>query len=60
VITSPNGTLLPAAAGNILRATTGIAATAVRYGQISAYGKTAQINGVDPATIAYFYNCSAR
>ena len=25
-------------------------------GQISACGKTAQINGVDPATIAYFYN----
>jgi len=55
VITTGNGTPLPPAAGDTLRAAHGVTAMAVRSGQISAYGKTEQINGIDPSTITRFY-----
>ena len=56
VITTTNGTQLPTAVGDTLRTTTGITATAIRWGQIRAFGKTEQINGIDPATAAHLYN----
>ena len=56
VITTTNGTLLPTAVGDTVRTTAGIAATAVRYGQIRAFGKTEEINGIDPSTAARLYN----
>jgi putative ABC transport system permease protein len=56
VIRTTNGTPLPTAVGDTLRSATGITATAFRYGQIRAFGKTQQINGIDPATVAHFYN----
>jgi putative ABC transport system permease protein len=55
VIGTTNGTPLPVAVGDTLR-TAGITATAVRVGQIRAFGKTEQISGIDPATAAHFYN----
>ena len=55
VINSSSG-LLPPAVGDALRAAPGIEATAARQGEISAYGKTQQMNGVDPSAIAHFYN----
>jgi putative ABC transport system permease protein len=56
VIGTTNGTPLPVAVGDTLRTTAGITATAVRSGQIRAFGKTEQISGIDPATAAHFYN----
>jgi putative ABC transport system permease protein len=56
VIGTTNGTPLPLAVGDSLRTTVGITATAVRFGQIRAFGKTEQISGIDPATVAHFYN----
>ena len=56
VIGTTNGTLLPTAVGDTLRSAPGVTATAVRYGQIRAFGKTEQISGIDPATAAHFYN----
>ena len=55
VIGTTNGTPLPVAVGDTLRAA-GITATAVRYGQARTFGKTVQISGVDPTTVAHFYN----
>jgi len=55
VIVPTNGTPLPVAVGDTLRAA-GITAAAVRYGQIKTYGKTEPISGIDPATAAHFYN----
>ncbi len=55
VVNSSSG-LLPPAIGDALRAAPGIEATAARQGEISAYGKTEQMNGVDPSSIARFYN----
>ena len=55
VINSSSG-LLPPAVGDALRAAPGIEATAARQGEIKAYGKTQQMNGVDPSAIAHFYN----
>jgi putative ABC transport system permease protein len=55
VITA-NNLLLPPAVGDALHGAPGIAATAVREGQVSAYGKTETITGVDPGTVARFYN----
>ena len=48
--------LLPPAVGEALSAAPGIHATAARQGEIRAYGKTEQMNGVDPSTISRFYN----
>lgn len=56
VITTTNGTQLSTAVGDTLRRTTGITATAVRYGQIRAFGKNEQINGIDPTTAAHLYS----
>ena len=56
VISTTNGTPLPTAVGDTLRSAPGVTATAFRYGQIRAFGKTEQINGIDPATAAHFYN----
>ena len=56
MITTTNGTQLPTAVGDTLRTTTGVTATAIRWGQIRAFGKTEQINGIDPATAARLYN----
>ena len=47
---------LPPSVGETLSAARGISATAVRAGQVDAYGKTEQITGVDPANVAHFYN----
>ena len=55
VIGTTNGTPLPVAVGDTLRAA-GITATAVRYGQARTFGNTVQISGVDPTTVAHFYN----
>jgi len=55
VINSSSG-LLPPAVGDALRTAPGIEATAARQGEIRAYGKTQQMNGVDPSAIARFYN----
>ena len=55
VINTSSG-LLPPAVGEALRAAPGVVATAARQGAITAYGKTEQMNGVDPSAIARFYN----
>jgi putative ABC transport system permease protein len=55
VITTGNGTLLPVAVGDTLLAARGVTAMPVRFGQIRAYGKTEQINGIDPSTTTHFY-----
>jgi len=55
VITTDNYTLLPVAVGDTLLAARGVTATPVREGQISTYGKTEQINGIDPSIFARFY-----
>jgi putative ABC transport system permease protein len=55
VINSSNA-LLPPAVGDALRAGPGIEATAARQGEISAFAKTEQMNGVDRSNIARFYN----
>ena len=55
VINSSSGQL-PPGVGDALRAAPGIEATAARQGEISAYGKTEQMNGVDPSAITHFYN----
>ena len=54
VISADNAPLSPAV-GQALARRGPATATAVRVGQISAYGKDGQINGVDPATIGRFY-----
>jgi putative ABC transport system permease protein len=56
VSSSRAGGTLPPAVGNALRAAPGVAASAVRAGQVNAYGKTEQITAVDPATVRRFYN----
>ena len=54
-VISANNAPLPPAAGNVLRATPGVAASSVREGQIVAFGAAEQMNGVDPNTITRFY-----
>jgi putative ABC transport system permease protein len=54
VISADNAPLSPAV-GNALHTRPGITATSVREGQIIAFGKPDQINGVDPSTITHFY-----
>ena len=55
VTTGTYGTLLPVAVGDTLLAARGVTAMPARFGQITAYGKTEQINGIDPSTITHFY-----
>jgi len=47
---------LPPSVGQMLATAPGVSATAVRAGQVSAFGKTEQITGVDPANVVHFYN----
>jgi putative ABC transport system permease protein len=54
VISADNAPLSPAV-GDALRARPGVAVSSVREGQIIAFGKSDQINGVDPSTISRFY-----
>jgi putative ABC transport system permease protein len=56
VLTNSSGNTLPTTVGEALRGVPGVAAVAVRTGQVRAYGKTEQITAVDPATVARFYN----
>jgi len=55
-VVNTTNALLPPAVGDALRAAPGIEATAARQGEIRAYGKNEQMNGVDPSRIAHFYN----
>jgi putative ABC transport system permease protein len=55
VISADTATLSPTAAAT-LQGRRSVTATAIRQGQISTFGNTEQINGVDPATIARFYH----
>ncbi|HUA48768.1 MAG TPA: FtsX-like permease family protein [Solirubrobacteraceae bacterium] len=56
VSASGAGATLPPAVGEMLSATPGVSATAVRAGEVNAYGKTEQITAVNPANVAHFYN----
>jgi len=56
VSASGAGATLPPAVGEMLSAAPGVSATAVRAGEVSAYGTTEQITAVDPAKVAHFYN----
>ncbi len=55
ITTSTYGTLLPVAVGDTLLAARAVTAMPARFGEIRAYGKTEQINGIDPSTITHFY-----
>jgi hypothetical protein len=55
VISANNGTPLPPSVAAALRSRSGGSATSVRSGQISTFGATEQINGIDPAVFASFY-----
>jgi hypothetical protein len=55
VIDSAAG-LPPPAVRRTLAATPGISTTAARQGSARVYGATEQVNGIDPAMAARFYN----
>ena len=55
VISADNASLPPTVSTPLKRYRT-ITATGIRQGQISVFGNTEQLGGVDPATIGQFYN----
>ncbi len=54
-VISADNAPLPPRVGQALEGNRSVTATAVRAGQMIAFGKDGQINGIDPATIARFY-----